>query len=525
MKTLYHGGPIITMERPGYAEAVLTLDERILAVGSLEELLPISAGAERIDLKGRALLPGFIDAHSHFTQMANSMLQLSLDGAGDTDEIARRVSAFIKNSGLEPGAWVIARDYDNNLFPGARDPELFEIDRLCPGYKLLIHHKSGHMGLFNSLAMEALGLGPDTEDIEGGYIGRQDGRLTGYLEENAFFTYLKKLPSTELKTLLEAYGRAQEIYASNGITTIQEGMLVGEMLPMYKALLASGILELDLIAYASPEAYAQAKSSLDKAGNAHYKTGGIKVFLDGSPQGRTAWMRTPYLGSEDGYRGYGTMSDEELISAFRLAAAEKTQLIAHCNGDAASEQFLRCLMLVEAEQPILKELRPLIIHGQLMGLDQLGPAAELGAMVSFFVAHVYHWGDTHVKNFGLRRAAEISPCASAKRAGLPFTLHQDSPVIAPDMLETIWCASERLSSGGTLLGAEERISVIDALRAVTKTAAEQYGLGGLKGSLAPGKLADLVILSEDPAAAPKDMLRQISVEATIKAGKTVYGNI
>ena len=138
------------------------------------------------------------------------------------------------------------------------------------------------------------------------------------------------------------------------------------------------------------------------------------------------------------------------------------------------------------------------------------------------MAHVYHWGDVHVKNFGLERAEHISPAGSALAQNIPFTFHQDAPVIRPDMLETVWCAANRLTRSGRLLGEDERIPVLEALRAVTVNAAWQYFEEERKGSLRPGKRADLVLLSADPLAVPAEEIREIQVLETIKAGETIY---
>ena len=522
MKNLFFGGPIITLSEPLYADAMLTDGGRVLALGSLDALRAAAPGARETDLCGRTLAPAFIDAHSHFTQMANSLLQVSVDDADSVEKLRARIAGFIEETALRPGEWVTARDYDNNLFPGARHPALGELDSLASGYRLTLQHKSGHMGLFNSAALAALGLTPDTPDPEGGAIGRKDGALTGYMEENAFFSYLKKIPMPGIDALMGAYGRAQDIYAAHGITTMQEGMLVKEMLPLYAELLRRDILKLDLVVYPCPDCLDAARRLVAASGSKRCRVGGIKIFLDGSPQGRTAWMRSPYLGGDGGYCGYSTMTDEQVLDAFRLAAREKTQLLAHCNGDAAAAQFLRCLALAEREHPVLRTLRPVIIHGQLLGLDQLETAARLGATVSFFVAHVYHWGEVHIKNFGLDRASEISPAASAKRAGLPFTFHQDAPVIQPDMLETVWCAVNRRTAGGTTLGEGEKLSALEALEAVTLSAARQYGEEASKGSLAPGKLADYIILDRDPLAVGADKLRDIRVLRSCKEDTPVF---
>ena len=350
MKTLDCGGPILTMSDPLYVQAVLVEGGNILAAGSLDRLEAMDAD-RRVDLKGSTLLPGFIDPHSHFSQMASACLQVSLEGAGSVEEIAQRIGRFLSETSPSPGSWVAARDYDNNRMPGLADPTLEQLDAMAPGHPLVIHHKSGHMGLMNSAALSALGITPETPVPPGGKIGVKDRCLTGYLEENAFFTYLKQLPPTPPDQLLSAYARAQEQYAAHGITTIQDGMAVEEMFPMYQMLLDSGILKLDLVVYPSPQAYDAAAERFGALPpERHLRIGGMKVYLDGSPQGRTAWMREPYAGEAD-YRGYGTMEDAALEEAMELACLRRTQLLCHCNGDGAAEQFLRCLALGYVKNP------------------------------------------------------------------------------------------------------------------------------------------------------------------------------
>ena len=488
MKTLFYGGSILTMEENLYAQALVAEDDKILALGSEEEMRALAGSCEEVNLHGAALMPGFIDAHSHFSQMASAQLQISLDGADTVEEMQRRIGQFLERNKPAPGQWVTARDYDK----APPFPTLEQLDSFAPKNPLVIHHKSGHMGFLNSLALEALDITPQTQAPEGGRIETKDGKLTGYLEENAFVSYLKKIPMAPPEQLLQAYAQAQEIYASYGITTIQDGMIVRELLPLYHMLLGRKLLKLDLVAYPDPDTYPQAQEELGKASR-HLRIGGMKIFLDGSPQGRTAWMRKPYACGGD-YRGYGTMTDDAVKQAMEKAARQETQLLAHCNGDAAAEQFLSCLEAVEGEYPQLKDLRPVIVHGQLMGLDQLPKAAALGAMISFFVAHVYHWGDIHLQNLGAKRAAAISPAKTALDLGMPFTFHQDTPVIPCDMMETIWCAVNRVTKNGVQLGPEQRIPVYEALKAVTVHAAWQYGEEKEKGTLSVGKQANLVRL-------------------------------
>lgn len=523
MKTLYYGGKILTMAEPLYAEAVLTENGKICAVGTLEDLEAQAGDCVRVDLDGAVMLPAFIDPHSHFFQVAASFLQASVNGCDTAEKMASAIQGFIRDRKVAPGEWVMARDYDNNCMPGNQNPTLEQVDACAPNNPLIIHHKSGHMGLLNSLALRELGYTPETPCPEGGKIEVKDGKLTGYLEENAFFECIQKVPMFSPQKLLEAFGDTQKKYASYGITTIQDGMVALPMLPLYKMLLKEGSLYLDVRTYAGLDTYDQMQQLLQEfPDNRHLTCSGLKMFLDGSPQGRTAWMRTPYENGDGKYCGYGTMTDEMVENAFRMAAEKHTQIIAHCNGDGASEQFLRCLERVEKEHPELKDLRPVIIHGQLLGIDQLDRVKKLGAMVSFFVAHVYHWGDVHIRNFGLSRASMISPVHSAMEKEIPVTFHQDAPVIEPDMLETIWCAVNRITRNGVVLGEKERIPVLDALKAVTVNAAYQYGEEDRIGSIAAGKAADFVILDQDPLCTPDGEIRSIRILETIKNGSSVY---
>ena len=537
------------------ADSVAVSNGRILAVGSRQEL-SAQFPTFRVEDADGYLLPAFIDPHSHYTNLAMAQLQIPLDGLSSEAQIEAAVREYISQNKPAAGEWLTARGYDNNNFPMARRLTLDFIDRLTDN-PLIICHKSGHVGYLNSEAMRRLGIDGSTESPAGGLIEKKNGQPTGYFEENAFIEYQKKIPLPGVERLSTAFERAQEIYAENGITTIQDGMIVREMSGIYKMLMGGGLQKLDLVAYAGCGDYLELKRELfggtDCCANQmrcdcscdcsdgctnhelrdctdgyknHIRLGGVKIFLDGSPQGRTAWMREPYLPDGSGatdYRGYGTMTDDEVVSAMRFAAENKTQLLAHCNGDAAAEQFLRCYEVVLREYPEIRDLRFVIIHGQLMGRDQLTRAAELGVMVSFFVAHILHWGDTHIKNFGLDRASRISPAGSAARAGLRFTFHQDSPVIMPDMLETISAAVTRVTRGGVLLGGDERISASDALRAVTLDAAYQYGEEHFKGSLTQGKRADIVLLSADITKSRPEDIADARILATWKDGARIYG--
>ena len=516
--TLYFGGPIVTLEEPQYAQALVERGGRIAYVGDREEAERLAGpGARRVDLEERALLPAFLDPHSHLLACAYARLQVPLGECAGWGEITDRLSRHVQERGIQPGEWVKGTGYDQNALAEGAAPDRFCLDRACPHNPVVIQHASGHAGVFNTLALERLGA------LNGDCGLERDGQgeLTGRGEENPFLDLLGRIPMDGLEDVLRAFQGAQEEYASHGITTAQEGLLQPVMAPVYQEILRRGLLYLDVNAYVPPADYDRLRGQFAQEVSASpgtFRVAGMKIFLDGSPQGGTAWVREPYAG---GGCGTSTMTDGQVLSAFRQALDRDAQLLAHCNGDRAAEQYLT--LLAQAEREAGKKLcRPVMIHAQLLGLDQLERVKALGVIPSFFVAHVYHWGEIHVKNFGLDRAGRISPAGSALAWGIPFTFHQDSPVILPDMLETIWCACVRKTKTGRVLGAEERIPVEAALRAVTQNAALQYGLEKELGTLRPGKRADFVLLSGDPLRTPPEELKKLQVERTIRCGRTIW---
>ena len=516
--TLYFGGPIVTLEEPQYAQALVERGGRIAYVGDREEAERLAGpGARRVDLEGRALLPAFLDPHSHLLACAYARLQVPLGECAGWGEITDRLAKHVQERGIQPGEWVKGTGYDQNALAEGAAPDRFCLDRACPHNPVVIQHASGHAGVFNTLALERLGA----LDGDCGLERDGQGELTGRGEENPFLDLLGRIPMEGLEDVLRAFQGAQEEYASHGITTAQEGLLQPVMAPVYQEILRRGLLYLDVNAYVPPADYDRLRGQFAQGVSASpgtFQVAGMKIFLDGSPQGGTAWVREPYAG---GGCGTSTMTDGQVLSAFRQALDRDAQLLAHCNGDRAAEQYLT--LLAQAEREAGKKLcRPVMIHAQLLGLDQLERVKALGVIPSFFVAHVYHWGEIHVKNFGLDRAGRISPAGSALAWGIPFTFHQDSPVIPPDMLETIWCACVRKTKAGRVLGAEERIPVEAALRAVTQTAALQYGLERELGTLRPGKRADFVLLSGDPLRTPPEELKKLQVERTIQRGRTIW---
>lgn len=493
---IYYNAEIHTMQDHAVFDSMRVENGRIAAIGS--HLERKADTATLVDMKGRAILPAFLDAHSHITSVGFSFLQTDLTDCRSIAQIGDRLA----DAGSEGIPFVQACGYDHNDLIEKRHPTRAELDLALPDTPCVIVHRSGHFGVFNSSAIELLGLSSES----------------GYLEEGAFVAAQKRIPLPTLPRILDGFEKAQRLYASHGVTCVQDGMIVREMLPVYRALLAEDRIFLNVYGLAAIQDRAAVCEQLDGR-HPNVEIVGYKIILDGSPQGKTAWMLTPYLGT-DGYCGAPQRSDDALAEDFRIALTDRKRLYAHCNGDAAAEQFLRVAQQFDADK--IREDRPVIVHAQLIRPQQLARAAELGMIPSFFVAHVLHYGDVHIQNFGEARAEKISPAESARRLGMTFTFHQDSPVIPPNMFETIACAVTRSTKSGRILGASERLDRYEAVSALTRHAAVQYGKESERGTLAPGKVADFIVTDRNVFTVAEEEIADIRVLQTYKDGVCIY---
>lgn len=528
---LFYGGTVLPMTAPdAVAEALLVRDGRIAFAGSLADAeAQCTADAQRVDLQGKTLLPSFIDAHSHLPMAAQFAAFADLGECTTLPQIAEALRSFAKEKEVGADSGIVGVNYDNNFLAEGVHPNRQLLDSVSEEIPLFVLHVSGHMGVANTKLLELCGYTDASPDPEGGRLGRDaDGHLTGYLEEVSALTPAMMQMFGRIKMDMPAQiTAAQQQYLRYGVTTAQDGAGSAQSMQMLSAFAEAGLLKLDVVSYPmAGETVEQdiAKfSAYDGQYRSHYKIGGYKVVLDGSPQGRTAWLSRPYEGSDD--CAYPYMADEALLDVCRRAVKNHRQLLAHCNGDAASQQFLNQYETAWRESEDKPMLRPTMIHCQTVREDQLDRMPELGMVPSIFVGHIWYWGDIHRKNLGEERAARISPVRSARKRDLVYNFHQDTPVTKPDMMHSVWCAVNRRTRSGFVLGADQTVGVYDALKAVTINAAYAYGEENEKGTLEPGKLADLVVLKENPLTADPMQLKDIAVAATYKEGICLYGGV
>lgn len=531
MKKLYYGADIITMENEADSpEAVLVEDGVIKQVGLLAEMEAAmnDSATEKIDLQGKTILPGFVDPHGHISMMGTLSVMANLSECESFEEIIDTLKVYIKEKNLGKEDVVVGFGYDHNFLVEEKHPTKDILNKVSAEMPIFISHASGHLGCANDAALEIAGINDTTQDEEGGYIGRVEGtnEPNGYLEEGSMMNLRNNLSQGIEMDYVQLALLGQDIYIQNGITTAQDGATSSDTMALFTSLAEQESLKLDIVTYPTvidnPEDM-EKYSKYAKEYDNRLKIGGYKLFLDGSPQGKTAWMTVPYEG-EESYRGYPWFNDEQVKAYVTKAINDNVQLLTHCNGDAASDQLLEHYeaALATSDNPNKNHLRPVMIHCQTVRDDQLDKMKALSMIPSIFNAHTYYWGDVHLKNFGHERGSRISPAKSAFDRGLVVNFHQDAPIVAPDMLHTIWCAVNRITRKGVKIGPEECVSVYDALKAVTINGAYAYFEENEKGSIKAGKLADFVVLNENPLKVDKMTIKDLQVLETIKEGETIY---
>jgi len=383
----------------------------------------------------------------------------------------------------------------------------------------------------NSKALEIVGVNAGTKNPPGGVIRRKEGgqEPDGVLEENAFFAQLfglmSKLSPDANKALFAA---GVNLYKSFGYTTAQEGKASLDSVATMAAVAESGKLDIDVVAYPDISVGVDAMKApwLSRTYSGHFRLGGIKLTLDGSPQGKTAWLTQPYFkvpaGQKPDYRGYPAFSDQQVNDFVDLAFKNNWQVLAHVNGDAAVDQYISAVRAAEKKYG-MADRRPVAIHAQTARLDQVEAFKALGIIPSFFPMHTYYWGDWHRDSvLGPERAVNISPTGWAIERGMIFTSHHDAPVAMPDPMRVLSATVTRVTRSGQVLGPEHRTTPLVALKAHTLWSAYQHYEEESKGSLEVGKLADFTVLDGNPLTIDPMRIADIKVVETIKEGKTVY---
>jgi predicted amidohydrolase YtcJ len=575
---IYIGGTVLTMDAASpAAEAVVTRGSRIVFVGSKEEALSRRRWYTRVvELGGKTLMPGFIDAHSHFLATGLSSVFINLNAAplGKIDTLNQLYQRLQEEvSRRQPGEWIVGFNYDNTRYPSIMHPDRFSLDEVAKDNPVYVRHHSGHMGVGNSLALKQLlsfndettekpayislpTTGQATEQTTGqapaltpeltidqlsrdksathGVTGLglyPDGReLNGLLQEKMAPPMSRFVSDLSPLAYWRIFSKARDTYSAYGYTMVQEGSAGRAEATVLSWLSTLGLLPMRVNVWISVDKLNRRDSAkpVTPVRKQFYQSDTVKIIADGSPQGATAFLSRPYYNDADS-RGIALHNQIELAQLIRQYRKAGFRVAVHANGDGAIDNAIEAVALLQRTQPLLfaGEARSgaapsvVLVHAQTIRPDQLQRLRELDISPSFFSAHSWYWGDWHrQQTLGEERASMISPTGSAAGLQLDFTIHSDAPVTSPDPWQLLWITTERLTRSDYRLGNKERITIAEALTAMTSNAAKQAGVHDSLGSITAGKLADMIVVSDNPLTT--NDVRGLQVEETIVNGVSIY---
>lgn len=537
---IYFGGDIVTMEgdAPQYAEALAVKDGKILFVGSKEEALKFEAKGttKLVDLQGKSMLPGFLDAHSHYINSLLVANQCKLyappSGVGkDVPSIIAELKKYAAERNIPKGEMIMGYGYDDSVMPDGRLLNRDDLDEAFPDNPVRIDHVSMHGGVLNSLALKKYGISAETVTPPGGVIVRKPGTQEPYglIMETAFLPVFEQSEPMTAQQEIDFTIAGQMLFAEAGVTTAHEGATHLPQFETMKRASDAGANIIDVVAYpfVTDVDKVLAQFPLSEWGkyNNKFKIGGVKVTLDGSPQGRTAFFSTPYLtggpGGEKNWVGEPTFPAELAKQSIKKVYDMNVPLLVHCNGDAAIDLFLEGYEFAR-NGDYTKPWNVTTIHTQFMRKDHIPKFVEYKVRPSFYTLHTFYFAEAHIANRGNEQAMYISPMRDAIDAGLRPTNHTDFVVAPLDQMMMLWSAVNRISRAGAEVGPGQRVTTYEGLKAMTVWVAEQYDELDIKGTLKEGKYADLVILDKNPLKVEPMAIRDIKVLETIKEGKTIY---
>lgn len=517
-------GVVYTVEdRKPKAQAFAVQHGRFVAVGSNDEIRRLTTKATQvIDAGGMTVVPGFIDAHCHPASAGLAeLLQVNCD---------RRTIAAIKDALREraaqtpEGAWVIGFKYDDTKLQDGRPLTRADLDAAALKHPVRVVHRGGHTAVCNSLAFKLAGIDRQTPDPEGGKFGRDDqGELTGYVAETANAPFEMVLPRKAATPKQRQAGVKQiaELMTAAGLTSVHDAMTDKDSFVAYQDALAAGELGLRV--------YVMAVSSLFRAllaagvrtgfGDEHLRVGGLKLVCDGSASERTMRMSTPYVGRPNDY-GILVMPQEKLNDAVTEAHAAGWQVGVHANGDVAIDIVLNAYELVQRLHP-RTDPRHRIEHCTLVNPALLKRIAALGVVPTPFYTYVYYHGDKWAQ-YGEERVRWMFAHRSFLDHGIKVAGASDYVPGPYEPLMAIQSMVTRKDYRGRVWGDNQRIKVEEALRICTLHGAYASSEEKIKGSITEGKLADFVILAEDPHNVDSDRIKDIQVVRTVVGGRTVH---
>ena len=532
IELLVSGGRIWCGRDAGFVEALAVAGGRVVAAGARDQVEPLAgATTQRIDLAGRLAVPAFNEAHMHLLPYGLGLSQVNLraEEVRTLDEVLTRIGAAAKAA--PRGGWVLGRGYDHGALDVGRHPTAEELDRVAPDNPVAIRRTCGHMLVANSAAMRLAGVGHNTLNPEGGVIERKGGTLTGLFQERAMRLILDHVPLPDEAHMVAGIRAACDDLASRGFasaTDMNVGMIAGMAeIPAYRRALAEGALSLRMwqVLAGNPEGIAEAaweQGLRPMDGDEMLRWGAVKVFADGSAGGLTAAFFDPYLESAGGGTGVFCFPTETMHHLLGLYHRQGWQLDIHAIGDAAIEQVLSGMEAADtAEHPVTGR-RHRIEHCGFLNAGQRRRMKARGILPVPQPVFMYEFGDLYVKNLGRERAEAAYPMRTWVEEGHEPSASSDAPVSTVDPFINLFSMLTRKTNQGTVLGPDETLTMEQALHAYTYAGAYSQFAEPTRGTLAPGMLADIAVISADLFALSPDDVLTARADLTIRGGAVIF---
>ncbi|KQU94750.1 amidohydrolase [Ensifer sp. Root31] len=529
---IVHNGVIWCGMAEGVVDALAIWQGKVLATGTRQEMETYrGAGTQLLDLQGQFATPGLNDAHLHLISVG-----LTLNWVDATPQAAPTLESLLdairhQAESTPAGTWIRARGYDQTKLDIGRHPLRSELDAVAPHHPVMVVRACGHVSIFNSEAFRLAGVDENTAVPEGGLIEQVSGALTGLVAENAQGLVRAAIPKASTDDMIDAIESAGNLLLSYGVTSIMDaavGQVAGfdevkaynlaklnNKLPVRTWLVLLGDPNVSIV----PQSYEA--GLISGVGDDMLKVGAVKIFLDGSAGGRTAWMSSPYLG-DDNNTGVQILSDVELQALVLDAHTKGYQLACHAIGDAAIGQ------LITAYEKALEAIpdadrRHRIEHCGFSSDAQHQRMVKAGIYPCPQQVFIYDFGDAYVSVLGEERALSSYPLKTWKDLGLKPATGSDAPVCHPNPFPNIYSMLTRKTAKGTVMDADERVSIEEALQVYTEYGAFSQKLETVKGRLVPGQLADIAVFSRNMlTASPEDILNDTRCTLAIRGGEVVF---
>jgi predicted amidohydrolase YtcJ len=526
------GGPIWCGREEGVVEALALWGDKVLAAGKEAEIANLIGPRTRvIDLAGRLATPGLNDSHLHLISLGMTMDWVDARPAAAPTLEALLSAIAARAAKAKPGDWVLARGYDQTKLDTGRHPLREELDRASPNNPVMLVRTCGHISICNSKALALAGIDETSPTPPDGLIEQQDGRLTGMLAENARAPVWAAIPDPSEDDLVAGIERGGNYLLSLGITSCMDAAVgqrggYGEIaayhrakrdgrLPVRTWLALLGDAERSIV----PQCHAA--GLISGTGDAMLMVGAVKIFLDGSAGGRTAWMSQPYLG-EDRTTGVQMLSNEDLERQVLDAHAKGYQLACHAIGDAAIEQLITAYEKALAAHPD-PDRRHRVEHCGFSTPQQHARMVKAGIYPCPQQVFIHDFGDAYIKVLGEERALPSYPFRTWFDLGLKPATGSDAPVCDPNPFPNFHTMLTRQTWRGTVMDEAQRVTIEEALQAYTEYGAFSQKQEKAKGKLKPGFLADVAVFSRDLlSATPEQILKDTRCDLTIRGGEIVY---